>query len=152
MFRQGRGRTCHTLWNDGAFRFCVLQWQRGEESASRIRVNTIKQHEDIDSEESYVYVISDIYSITLDDSELVTLKLVNSGSFLRFQPDTGAQCNVIPMHLYKQACTDEDLSHDRSMKSTISLFPCFDVRDELVVPDMIVFKDHQLVVPAGYTA
>ena len=54
-------------------------------------------------------------------SWFTSVKLVNSGSFLRFQPDTGAQCDVIPTHLYKQACNDEDLSHDRSMKSTIAL-------------------------------
>jgi len=34
------------------------------------------------------------------------------------------------------------------MKSTISLIRCFDVRDELVVPGMIVFKGHQLVALA----
>ncbi|KAK2561336.1 hypothetical protein P5673_015832 [Acropora cervicornis] len=58
-----------------------------KERVSRTRVKTIEQHEDN---------ISDISAVTLDDSQLVTLKLVNSGSFFRFQPDTGAQCNVIP--------------------------------------------------------
>ena len=45
----------------------------------------------------------------LDDSQLITLKL-ESGNFLRFQPDTGAQCNVIPLHLYKKATEDYKLS------------------------------------------
>ena len=40
--------------------------------------------------------------MTVDDSQLVTLKL-DTGNFLRFQPDTGAQCNVVPFHLYKIA-------------------------------------------------
>ncbi|CAH3105182.1 unnamed protein product [Pocillopora meandrina] len=47
-------------------------------------------------------------SKTLDDSQLVTLKL-ESGNFLRFQPDTGAQCNVVPLHLYKKATRDLNL-------------------------------------------
>ena len=33
--------------------------------------------------------------LALDDSQLVTLKL-ESGYYLWFQPDTGAQCNVVP--------------------------------------------------------
>ena len=67
-------------------------------------------------------MISDISAVTLDDSQLVTLKLVNSGSFLRFQPVTGAQCHIIPVHFYKQACNDEHLSNVRTVKSTISAY------------------------------
>ena len=44
----------------------------------------------------------------MDDSQLVTLKL-ESANYLRFQPDTGAQCNVIPLHLYKKTTKDVDL-------------------------------------------
>ena len=46
--------------------------------------------------------------MTLDDSQLVTLKL-ESGNYLRFQPDTGAQCNVVPLHLYRKATRDVNL-------------------------------------------
>ena len=115
-----RGRACNTCSKMGHFAsVCRIGKLRKE---GRTRVKTIEQHEDIDSEESDVYVISDISAVTLDNSQLVTLKLVNSGSFLRFQPDTGAQCNVIPVPLYKQACNDEDLSNVRRMKSTISAY------------------------------
>ena len=38
----------------------------------------------------------------------MTLKL-ESGNFLWFQVDTGAQCNVIPIHLYKKATNDHGL-------------------------------------------
>ena len=34
------------------------------------------------------------------DSSLVTLK-VPSGNFIRFEIDTGARCNVLPIHIYK---------------------------------------------------
>ena len=43
-----------------------------------------------------------------DDSQLVTLTL-ESGYYLLFLPDTGAQCNVVPLHLYKKATKDFDL-------------------------------------------
>lgn len=44
------------------------------------------------SEDVYQTQISEI---SIDDSQLVTLKL-ESGKYLRFQVDTGAQCNVVP--------------------------------------------------------
>ena len=54
--------------------------------------------------------VEEISAVTLDDSQLVTLKL-ESGNYVRFQPDTGAQCNVVPLHLYKKATKDVDLSN-----------------------------------------
>ena len=52
--------------------------------------------------------MEEISAVTLDESQLVTLKL-ESGNYLRFQPDTGAQSNVVPLHLYKKATKDVDL-------------------------------------------
>ena len=46
----------------------------------------------------------------LDDSQLVTLKL-ESGNYLHFQVDTGAQCNVVPLSLYKKATKDHLLTN-----------------------------------------
>ena len=37
-----------------------------------------------------VFGVEEISAVTFDDSQLVTLKL-ESGNYLRFQPDTGAQ-------------------------------------------------------------
>ena len=44
----------------------------------------------------------------LDDSQLVTLRL-ESGCHIRFQVDTGAQCNVVPLGIYKKATKDTQL-------------------------------------------
>ena len=52
-----------------------------------------------DYSKEFVFSVEEVSAVTLDDSQLVTLKL-ESGKYLRFQPDTGAQCNVIPLHLY----------------------------------------------------
>ena len=51
---------------------------------------------------------TDVAAMKLHDSQLITLKL-ESGNFVRFQPDTGAQCNVLPLHIYKKASQDETL-------------------------------------------
>ena len=72
-----------------------------------------------DSDE--IYVVSDIAAVTLDDEQLVTLRL-SSGNYLRFQPDTGAQCNIIPVQLYKKAANDPDLKEVKPSNSTISAY------------------------------
>ena len=41
---------------------------------------------------------------------MVTLKL-ESGNYLRFQVDTGAQCNIVPLELYRKATKDNKLPH-----------------------------------------
>jgi len=52
------------------------------------------------------------------DSSLVTLK-VPSGNFIRFEIDTGAPCNVLPIHIYKKATGDCDLKRVTPAKSSI---------------------------------
>ena len=49
-------------------------------------------------------------STHLDNSQLVTLRL-ETGSHIRFQVDTGAQCNVLPLSIYKKATKDSALAH-----------------------------------------
>ena len=62
--------------------------------------------------------MQEISTVTLDNSQLVTLKL-ESGNYLRFQPDTGTQCNVVPLHLYKKATKDVDLCNATAVHSAI---------------------------------
>ena len=62
-----------------------------------------------------------IAAVKLDDSQMVTLKL-ESGNFLRFQVDTGAQCNVIPLALYKEATKDHSLMHITPGNSQITAY------------------------------
>ena len=62
-----------------------------------------------------------ISAINLDDSQLVTLKL-ETGNFLRFQVDTGAQCNVIPLPLYKNATNDIKLTKVTSVSTKITAY------------------------------
>ena len=54
----------------------------------------------------------------LDDSQFVTLRL-ESGSYIRFQVDTGAQCNVIPVDVYKKATRDTSLAKVTMHKSQL---------------------------------
>ena len=44
-----------------------------------------------------------------EDSQMVTLRL-ESGNHSRFQVDTGAQCNVVPLNVYKKTTNDPALA------------------------------------------
>ena len=65
-----------------------------------------------------VFRVEEISAVTLDDSQLVTLRL-EFGNYLRFQPDTGAQCNVVPLHLYKKATKDVGLCNVTPVNTAI---------------------------------
>ena len=71
--------------------------------------------------DSEVFYATNISAIELDDSQLVTLKL-SSGNYLRFQPGTGAQCNVIPVELYKKAAKDYKLEHVTPLNTQLTAY------------------------------
>lgn len=52
------------------------------------------------------------------DSSLATLK-ASSGNFICFEIDTGAQCKVLPIHIFKKATGDCDLKRVTPTKSSI---------------------------------
>ena len=63
----------------------------------------------------------EVMAVNSDDSQFVTMKL-DSGNWVKFQVDTGAQCNVLPVHLYKVASGDTKLVHVSSQKSHITTY------------------------------
>ena len=68
----------------------------------------------------------------LDDSQLVTVRL-ESGNFVRFQPDTVAQCNVLPLHIYKKASKLEKVNRSQASLVTyggskIKVMGCVNIR------------------------
>jgi hypothetical protein len=102
--------------------FAALCRGKKIELPKKKRAPPVRVVEESDNDETKeLFVISDIAAVTLDDSQLVTLKL-ESGNYLRFQPDTGAQCNVIPVHLYKRASKDHALKQVKKVKTTITAY------------------------------
>lgn len=95
----GNAESCHILSLNVAVRKKVAKITTTAKSIRAV------DNPDSDLE---VFYATHISAIELDDSQLVTLKL-SSGNYLRFQPDTGAQCNVIPVKLYKKATKDYKL-------------------------------------------
>jgi len=60
-------------------------------------------------------------SHVLDDSQYITLQ-INSNGHVRFQIDTGAQCNVLPVAQYKRATGDDSLTHVLPDSSLITAY------------------------------
>ena len=61
------------------------------------------------------------FTASLDDSQMVTLRL-DSGSHIQFQVDTGAQCNVVPLGVYKKATSDTVLAQVCPSRMTITAY------------------------------
>ena len=87
-------------------------------AAKRRSKSSVRALEDDEAEEVYQATIS---AVGLADSQCVTVEL-DSGSYLRFQVDTGAQCNVVPLDLYKKATKDYKLSEVQPVRQTISAY------------------------------
>ena len=73
-----------------------------------------------DTDDSEAYPIQ-VHVHCLDDSQLVTLRL-QAGSYIRFQVDRGAQCNVLPLGTYKEATGDRSLSEVSTVKTKVTAY------------------------------
>ena len=98
---QENSESCPTIGQE------CLKCGKRNHFASRCKSKEVKATDLEDDEAGEMYQI-EVAAMKLDDSQLVTLKL-ESGNFIRFQPDTGAQCNVLPLHVYRKASKDEKL-------------------------------------------
>ena len=73
----------------------------------------------MDEEDDEEVFLADVSTDSLGKEQLVTLKL-ESGNYIRFQADTGAQCNVIPVSGYKKATKDLSLAQVTPTNSKIT--------------------------------
>ena len=96
------GKTCRKCQKRNHFAI-KCRSQRGN---SRVRAVDEREEQEEDEDSEAFPLQLQVHS--LDDSQLVTL-LMESGSYVRFQVDTGAQCNVLPLDTYKKATGDVSL-------------------------------------------
>ena len=109
------GRSCNKCGKKNHFANVCF----GHAPKPTTRTNPVYCFEDELSDE--VFGVEEISAVTLDDPQLVTPKL-ESGNYLRFHPDTGTQCNVVPLHLYKKATKDVDLCNVTPVNMVIILY------------------------------
>ena len=76
----------------------------------------------------------EVFSIP-DDSQFISLCLT-TGCWIKFQLDTGAQCNVIPVHIYELATGDKKLEQVSLKKSYITAYGGTRIQ---VIGDVILF-------------
>ena len=104
------GRSCNKCGKKNHFRERMF-WTR-----TKAKVYCFK-----DELSDEVFGVQEILAVMLDDSHLVIPKL-ESGNYLRFQPNTRDQCNVVPLHLYKKATNDVDLCNVTPVNMVIILY------------------------------
>ena len=114
------GKACG---NCGRLNHFAAVYRSGKRRSSKMTQSVKAIDEEIDPGEDSdeICVVRDVAAVTLDDAQLVTLRLA-FGNYLRFPPDTGVQCNVIPVHLCKNAANDPDLKQVKLVKSAISAY------------------------------
>ncbi len=86
---------------------------------SSISKNAQHKVQAVDHEQEEVFHVS--ADAVLDDSQFITVAL-DSGNFIRFQVDTGVQCNVIPVHIYQRATGDVKMAQVVPANSSISVY------------------------------
>ena len=47
---------------------------------------------------------------------------VDAGGYIRFQANTGAQCKVLPLHIYKKATNDKKLENVQTMETSLKAY------------------------------
>ena len=114
-----RGKLCNECGKLNHFASVCRSGKR--RTGAQKDVKTVEELAEFDESDGEIYVIGEISAVTLDDSQLVTVKL-ESGNCLRFQQDTGAQCNVIPLELYKKATNDTELKGVKQAKTAIAAY------------------------------
>lgn len=77
--------------------------------------------EEADELTEETYQTEEVSAVKLDDSQLATLRL-ESRRFIRFQPDTGAQCNVPPLYIYRQATDDKKLEKVKPIQTSLAAY------------------------------
>ena len=112
-----RGKTCGSCGKLNHFA-AVCRSGKRRDPQNDSSVKAVEQEFGPGEDSDEIYVVSDIAAVTLNDAQLMTLRL-ESGNYLRFQPNTGAQCNVIPVELYKKATNDPDLKQVNPATSLI---------------------------------
>ena len=122
--QQSQGKECNncgythsTKWECPAWGKDCMKCGIKNHFAAKCRQKEVKATDEVEEESDEIYQTEEISAVKLDDSQLVTVKL-ESGSFIRFQPDTGAQCNVIPLNIYRKASKDSKLEKVRPIKTS----------------------------------
>ena len=89
------GKTCRKCGKRNHFAF-KCRSKRGNPGA-----HAVDESQEQDSDEAGETLVLQLPVHCLDDSQFVTLR-IKTGGFIRFQVDTGAQCNVLPLDTYKE--------------------------------------------------
>ncbi|KAK4296250.1 hypothetical protein Pmani_031249 [Petrolisthes manimaculis] len=114
------GKTCSKCKKNNHF---AVKCSNSRKEMSRLdrksvnKLSNVNLEDDSDSE-LQVYTVKRVSSVELREEQTVTLK-INPKCGIRFQIDSGADCNVLPVHVYSEATGDRELRKVSPSNSTL---------------------------------
>lgn len=104
-------KTCSRYQRKNHFATKCALFRKSEVRPGTRRINAIgetsSENVDGDISEGELQVIS-VSSVKMKEEQTVTLKL-RPKCYIKFQIDSGANCNILPLHVYRAATGDEKL-------------------------------------------
>ena len=115
------GKTCNACKRLNHFKLKCPQAQKSRKLHVVERgINSVTDT-GIEDPELQVYTVRTVTSIKLKEEQTVTLK-IREKCYIRFQIDCGADCNVLPVHVYKAAMSDHEMKNVSPSDTTLYVY------------------------------
>ena len=111
------GKVCAKCKKHNHFKIKCSKSQTTQPRQVRKEVHSVQESDDMDCD-FQIYTVRTVSSIKLNDEQTVTLR-ISPKSAIRFQIDCGADCNVLPVHVYKAATGDFEMKNVLPSKTTL---------------------------------
>ena len=106
------GKTCSNCSKPNHFaRKCRLGMKKEAQARAVNAVSEVNKH-------LHVFTVGKLPPVHLRDKHMVTFKISDKAA-IRCQIDSGADCNVLPLHVYKPASQDWHLQRIRPSRATL---------------------------------
>lgn len=106
------GKVCLKCNGQNHFRVKCRSLKHTHSRVGTHGINTLKDNGNVEDSDSEVYTVRTVSSVRLKAEQTVTLK-TGPKCYIKFQIDSGADCNVLPAHIYKAALKDFQMNNVR---------------------------------------
>lgn len=99
------GKACSNCKGQNHFRAKCRNLKKTYTRSGTHGINNVRENYDVEDGDSEVYTVRTVSSVRLKEEQTVTLK-TGPKCYIKFQIDSGADCNVLPLHIYTAALKD----------------------------------------------
>ena len=115
------GKTCSACKRPNHFKVKCPEVQMSRKRRVDRGINSVTDTGVEDDPELQVFTVRTVSSIKLNEEQTVTLK-IREKCYIRFQIDCGADCNVLPVHVYKAATGDKEMKNISPSDTTLYVY------------------------------